>query len=69
MQRIMSKMPNELTIAEAARALRARGGFVRGLWGACRAEGIKGHPELEVFSGIFFSFKNGEVSARGRPHV
>jgi len=47
------KKPNEMTIAEAARALRAREISVRGLWEACseaaKAKNLELHAFLEIF--------------------
>ena len=62
----MSKMPNELTIAEAARALRAREVSVRELWDACRAEAIKRNPELNVFLEIFDTDKEAIEASQAR---
>lgn len=49
----MSKKPNEMTIAEAARALRARALSVRDLWDACVAEAKKRNGELNAYLEIF----------------
>lgn len=49
----MNKKPNELTIGEAARALRAREFTVRELWDACHGEAVKRNPELNAFLEIF----------------
>ena len=45
--------PNELTIEEASRALRAREGTVRELWDACAAAAREKNPELNAFLEIF----------------
>ena len=45
--------PNELTIAEAARALRAREFSVRTLWDACAGAAAARNPELNAFLEIF----------------
>jgi len=47
------KKPNELTIGEAARALRARELTVRELWDACAAVAHAKNPELNAFLEIF----------------
>ncbi len=49
----MNKPLNELTIAEAARALRARECTVRELWDACRAVAVEKNPEIFAFLEIF----------------
>ncbi len=49
----MNKKLNELTIAEAARALRARELTVRELWDACLAAAVAKNPELNAFLEIF----------------
>ena len=49
----MKKNPNELTIAEAAKALRAREFTVRALWDACAAAAKEKNPELNAFLEIF----------------
>lgn len=49
----MSKRPNELTIEEAARALRARSLTVRELWDACAKVAHERNPELNAFLEIF----------------
>ena len=49
----MTKAPNELTIVEAARALRARELSVRELWDACHAVAVAKNPELNAFLEIF----------------
>ena len=48
----MSKL-NELTIAGAARALRARECTVRELWDACHATALEKNPELNAYLEIF----------------
>lgn len=45
--------PNEMTIVEAARALRARDLTVRDLWEACAAAAYEKNPELNAFLEIF----------------
>ena len=49
----MNKKPNEMTITEAARALRAREITVRALWDACAAAAHAKNPELNAFLEIF----------------
>src|SRR3989338_348602 len=49
----MNKKPNELSIVEAARALRARAFTVRELWDACAAAAHAKNPELNAFLEIF----------------
>jgi len=49
----MTKKPNELTIEEAARALRTRELLVRELWDACAASAHAKNPELNAFLEIF----------------
>jgi aspartyl-tRNA(Asn)/glutamyl-tRNA(Gln) amidotransferase subunit A len=49
----MSKLLNERTIVEAARALRARECTVRELWDACHAAAVEKNPELNAFLEIF----------------
>ncbi len=49
----MTKKPNELTIVEAAAALRARSLTVRELWDACYAAAQEKNPELNAFLEIF----------------
>ncbi|MFA6519536.1 MAG: Asp-tRNA(Asn)/Glu-tRNA(Gln) amidotransferase subunit GatA [Candidatus Paceibacterota bacterium] len=49
----MSKKPNEMTIEEAARALRARELTVRELWDACATAAHERNPELHAFLEIF----------------
>ncbi|HQT82531.1 MAG TPA: Asp-tRNA(Asn)/Glu-tRNA(Gln) amidotransferase subunit GatA [Candidatus Paceibacterota bacterium] len=49
----MSKKPNELTIEEAARALRARELTVRALWDACAEAAHAENPELHAFLELF----------------
>ena len=49
----MTKKPNELTIVEAARALRARELTVRGLWDACAEAARAKNPELNAFLELF----------------
>lgn len=47
------KKPNELTIEEAARALRAREFSVRDLWDACHTSALEKNPELNAYLEIF----------------
>ena len=49
----MTKKPNEYSIVEAARALRARELTVRELWDACAAAAHAKNPELNAFLEIF----------------
>ncbi|MDE1965969.1 MAG: Asp-tRNA(Asn)/Glu-tRNA(Gln) amidotransferase subunit GatA [Patescibacteria group bacterium] len=49
----MVKQPNEFTIVEAARALRAREFSVRELWDACHRAAVAKNPELHAFLEIF----------------
>ncbi len=49
----MTKKQNEMTIVEAARALRARELTVRELWDACAAAAHARNPELNAFLEIF----------------
>jgi aspartyl-tRNA(Asn)/glutamyl-tRNA(Gln) amidotransferase subunit A len=49
----MTKKLNEMTIEEAARALRARACTVQELWDACHAEAVAKNPELNAFLEIF----------------
>lgn len=49
----MTKKPNEMTIEEAARALRARELTVRELWDACAAAAHAKNPELNAFLELF----------------
>jgi aspartyl-tRNA(Asn)/glutamyl-tRNA(Gln) amidotransferase subunit A len=49
----MSKKPNELTIAEAARALRAKELTVRELWDACANEAKARNGELNAYLELF----------------
>ena len=49
----MTKRPNELTIEEAAKALRAREITVRELWDACSEAAHAKNPELHAFLEIF----------------
>lgn len=58
--------PNELTIAEAARALRARELSVRELWDACVAEARAKNPELNAYLEIFEADDAAIASAQSR---
>ncbi len=49
----MTKKLNECTIAEAAKALRAKECTVRELWDACKAEAERRNPELNAYLEIF----------------
>lgn len=49
----MNKKPNELTISEAARALRAREITVHELWDACAVAAHAKNPELNAYLEIF----------------
>lgn len=49
----MTKQPNELTIVEAAEALRAKELSVRELWDACHAAATEKNPELNAFLELF----------------
>ncbi len=49
----MTKKLNELTITEAARALRAKEITVRELWNACQAAAKERNPELNAYLEIF----------------
>lgn len=49
----MTKAPNELTIGEAARALRARALTVRELFDACRDAALAKNPDLNAYLEIF----------------
>lgn len=49
----MTKRPNEMTIVEAARALRARELTVRELWDACSTEAKAKNPELNAYLELF----------------
>lgn len=61
----MSKL-NEMTIVEAARALRAREISVRELWDACHAEAVKRNPELNAYLEIFDADEAAIASAQQR---
>ncbi len=56
------KAPNEMTIVEAARALRARELTVRELWDACAAAAHAKNPELNAYLEIFDA-DNSAISA------
>lgn len=62
----MSKAYNELTIAEAARGLRAREFTVRELWDACAAEAKKRNPELNAFIELFVADEDAIARAQKR---
>ncbi|MHB8860708.1 MAG: amidase family protein, partial [Minisyncoccota bacterium] len=58
--------PNEMTIVEAARALRARELSVRELWDACIAVAEEKNPELNAFLEIFDADDEAIESAQKR---
>ena len=58
--------PNELTIVEAARALRARELTVRELWDACVTEAKKRNPELNAYLEIFNTDESAIQNAQER---
>lgn len=58
--------PNELTITEAARALRAGELSVRDLWDACLAEAHAKNPELNAYLEIFDADDAAIASAQAR---
>jgi len=60
------KALNEMTIVEAARALRARECSVRELWGACFKTAKAKNPELHAFLEIFDADDEAIVSAQKR---
>ncbi len=62
----MIKKLNELTIAEAARMLRAKECSVRDLWDACVAEAKKRNPELNAYLEIFDADETAITSAQKR---
>jgi len=62
----MNKKPNELTIGEATRALRAREFTVRELWDACHTEAVGRNPELNAFLEIFDADEVAIASAQKR---
>ena len=62
----MTKKPNEMTIVEAARALRARELTVRELWDACAAVAHAKNPELHAFLEIFDADDTAIVAAQKR---
>lgn len=49
----MNKKPNEMTIVEASRALRARELSVHDLWDACHTAAVEKNPELNAYLEIF----------------
>lgn len=61
--------PNEMTIVEAARALRARELSVRELWDACAAAAHARNPELNAFLEIFSADDSAIESAQKRIDV
>lgn len=60
------KKPNEMTIVEAARALRAREFSVRELWNACAAAAHEKNPELNAFLEIFDADDSAIAAAQKR---
>ncbi len=58
--------PNEMTIVEAARALRARELTVRELWDACAAAAHAKNPELNAFLEIFDADESAIAEAQKR---
>ncbi len=62
----MTKALNELTIAEAARALRARECTVRELWDACHAAAVAKNPELNAYLEIFDADETAIAAAQAR---
>ena len=58
--------PNEMTIVEAARALRTRELTVRGLWDACAAAAHARNPELNAYLEIFPADDSAIESAQKR---
>ena len=60
------KKPNELTIVEAARALRAKEFSVRELWDACIAAAKAKNPELNAFLEIFDADEDALAAAQKR---
>src|SRR3989344_2610739 len=61
----MSKL-NDMTIVEAARALRARECTVRELWDACAEVAEEKNPELNAFLEIFDADETAIASAQKR---
>ena len=51
-----TKKPNELSITEAARALRAKEFTVRELWDACAAAAQERNGELNAYLELFAAF-------------
>ncbi|HET9641284.1 MAG TPA: Asp-tRNA(Asn)/Glu-tRNA(Gln) amidotransferase subunit GatA [Candidatus Paceibacterota bacterium] len=62
----MTKAPNEMTIVEAAKALRAHELSVRQLWDACHDEAVRRNPELNAFLEIFEPDEAAIASAQER---
>jgi aspartyl-tRNA(Asn)/glutamyl-tRNA(Gln) amidotransferase subunit A len=62
----MNKKPNEMTIVEAARALRAREITVRELWDACAAAAQAKNPEMNAYLEIFDADSAAIVAAQKR---
>src|SRR3989344_2424249 len=62
----MTKKPNEMTIVEAARALRARELTVRELWDACAEAAEAKNPELNAYLEIFDSDERAIEAAQVR---
>ncbi|MFZ3043513.1 MAG: Asp-tRNA(Asn)/Glu-tRNA(Gln) amidotransferase subunit GatA [Minisyncoccia bacterium] len=62
----MTKRPNEMTIEEAARALRVRDFSVRDLWDACAAAAHAKNPELNAYLELFDADDAAIVAAQER---
>ena len=62
----MTKKPNELSIVEAAHALRAREISVRELWNACAAEAQARNSELNAYLEIFDADESAIATAQAR---
>ncbi len=62
----MTKKPNEMTIVEAARALRARELTVRELWDACAAVAHVKNTELNAYLEIFDADESAIAAAQKR---
>lgn len=62
----MSKKPNELSIVEAAHALRAGELTVRELWDACHTAAVARNPELNAYLEIFEADDTAIESAQKR---
>ncbi len=62
----MSKKQNEMTIVEAARALRAREISVQDLWDACHNAAVERNPELNAYLEVFDADEAAIESAQKR---